>query len=248
MGNSEGWTAPWPRLVATSCNPCHQRRGVDLLWVHRNSAGLTQRLDPSQGKTPKWTSRRHLFSQCLCAFLCRMPMHHYDALHLLFHGPREAFDRAQCYRFLSYTGFIKLLHLAYLSSALRRDLDLDKTVGSRVWRHTQGSSGWPASDLGCGSSSKTAPGSLLTGSLAGRTLSARRRLNVQSGERKGRKVCCGPLPERCRPWSWTLQRCCGKRMGPLKGDSTESLLRVERWSPRGAPRKPVGHGLWDLIF
>ena len=29
--------------------------------------------------------------------------------------------------------------------------------------------------------------------------SARRRLNVQSGQRKGRKVCCGPLPERCRP-------------------------------------------------
>ena len=29
-------------------------------------------------------------------------------------------------------------------------------------------------------------------------------------------------------------------MGPLKSDSTESLLRVERCSPRGAPRKPVG--------
>ena len=40
-----------------------------------------------------------------------------------------------------------------------------KTVGSRVWRHTQGSSGRPASDLGWGSSSKTAPG----GSPAGRT-------------------------------------------------------------------------------
>ena len=62
-----------------------------------------------------------------------MPMPHCDALYLLFHGLRETFDRAQSYRFLSYTGFIKLLHLAYLSSALRRDLDLDKTVGSRVW-------------------------------------------------------------------------------------------------------------------
>ena len=46
---------------------------------------------------------------------------------------------------------------------------MDKTVGSRVWRHTQGSSGRPASDLGWGSSSKTAPGSLSTGSPAGRT-------------------------------------------------------------------------------
>ena len=50
-----------------------------------------------------------------------------------------------------------------------RQLSLDKTVGSRVWRHTQGSSGRPASDLGWGSSSKTAPGSLSTGSPAGRT-------------------------------------------------------------------------------
>ena len=28
--------------------------------------------------------------------------------------------------------------------------------------------------------------------------------------------------------------------GPLKSDSTESLLRVARCSPRGAPRKAVG--------
>ena len=41
--------------------------------------------------------------------------------------------------------------------------------GSRVWRHTQGSGGRPAPDLGWGSSSKTAPGSLSTGSPAGRT-------------------------------------------------------------------------------
>ena len=38
-----------------------------------------------------------------------------------------------------------------------------------MWRHTQGSSGEPASDLGWGSSSKTAPGLLSTGSPAGRT-------------------------------------------------------------------------------
>ena len=38
-----------------------------------------------------------------------------------------------------------------------------------MWRHTQGSGGRPASDLGWGSHSKTAPGSLSTGSPAGRT-------------------------------------------------------------------------------
>ena len=51
-----------------------------------------------------------------------------------------------------------------------RQLTLGKTVGSRVWWHTQGSSKWPALDLGWGSSSKTAPGSLSTGSPAGRAL------------------------------------------------------------------------------
>ena len=50
-----------------------------------------------------------------------------------------------------------------------RQLTLDKTVGSRVWWHTQSSSGRPASDLGWGSSSKTASRSLSTGSPAGRT-------------------------------------------------------------------------------
>ena len=50
-----------------------------------------------------------------------------------------------------------------------RQLTLDRTVGSRVWWHTQGSSVRPASDLGWGSPSKTAPGSLSTGSPAGRT-------------------------------------------------------------------------------
>ena len=54
-------------------------------------------------------------------------------------------------------------------SGAERQLTLDKTVGSRVWRHTQCSSGRPALDLGWGSSSKTAPGSQSTGSLARRT-------------------------------------------------------------------------------
>ena len=91
---------------------------------------------------------------------------------------------------------------------------LDKTVGSRVWRHTQGSSGRPASDRGWGSSSKTASGSLSTGSPAGRTPPHGDGSNVQSGQRKGQERRCGPLSERCRPGSWTLKRCCGKRMGP----------------------------------
>ena len=39
-------------------------------------------------------------------------------------------------------------------------------------------------------------------------------LNVQSGQRKGGKCAAAPLPERCRPWSWTLKRCCGERIGP----------------------------------
>ena len=46
--------------------------------------------------------------------------------------------------------------------------------------------------------------------------SARRRLNVQSRQREGRKVCCGPLSERCRPLPWRLKRCCGKRMGSVE--------------------------------
>ena len=61
------------------------------------------------------------------------------------------------------------------------------TVGSRVWRHTQGSSGRSASDLGWRSSSKTAPGSLSTGSPAGRTPphgdgSMYRQVNVRAGK------------------------------------------------------------------
>ena len=47
-------------------------------------------------------------------------------------------------------------------------LTLDKTVGSRVWRHTQGSSKRPALVWG-GDQGNLAPGSLSTGSPAGRT-------------------------------------------------------------------------------
>ena len=75
--------------------------------------------------------------------------------------------------------------------------------------------GRPASDLEWRSSSKTAPGSLSTGSPAGRTpphgdgsMYSQANVRVESVLR--------PPPERCRPWSWTLKRCCGKRMGPVK--------------------------------
>ena len=75
-------------------------------------------------------------------------------------------------------------------------LTLDNTIGSRVWRHTQGSSKRPALDLGWGSS----------------------------------------LPERSRPWSWTLKKVLREADGPVESDSTKSLLRVERWSPWSASR------------
>ena len=53
------------------------------------------------------------------------------------------------------------------NSGAGRQLTLEKTVGSRVWRHNQGSSGRPASDPG-GDQGNLAPGSLSTGSPAGR--------------------------------------------------------------------------------
>ena len=71
---------------------------------------------------------------------------------------------------------------------------LDKTVGSRVWRHTQGSSGRPASAR-VGVVLEDGSGSQSTGSPASRILSsARRCVNVQSDQRKGRKVvaACSP--------------------------------------------------------
>ena len=78
----------------------------------------------------------------------------------------------------------------------------------------KGSSGRPASDLGWGSSREDGSGVAIDWVTGRSYSSARRRLNVQSGQRKGGKCGCAPLPERCRPWSWTLKRCCGKRMGP----------------------------------
>ena len=74
-----------------------------------------------------------------------------------------------------------------------RQLTLDKTVGSGVWWQTQGSSGRPASDLGWGSSSKTTPAGVAIDWVTGRSYSsARRRIDVQSGQRKGRKGAAAP--------------------------------------------------------
>ena len=73
-------------------------------------------------------------------------------------------------------------------------------------------------------------GSLSTGSPDGRTPPHGDGSRYSQANVKGRKGAAVPYPKRC----------CGKRMGPKKCDSTEeSLLRVERCSPWGAPRQPV---------
>ena len=107
-------------------------------------------------------------------------------------------------------------------------LTLDKTVGSRVWRHTQGSSKRLALDPGWGSGQ---PGSgVAIDWVTSRSYSsARRRLNAQSGLREDYSA------ERSCPWSWALQRCLREADGSVSRVET-SVKRVERWSPRGAPR------------
>ena len=59
--------------------------------------------------------------------------------------------------------------------------------------HTQGYSGRPASDLGWGSSSKTAPGSLSTGSPAGRTPPHGDCLVYSQANVRARKVLRSPI-------------------------------------------------------
>ena len=109
-----------------------------------------------------------------------------------------------------------------------RQLTLDKTVGSRVWWHTQGSSGRPALDLGWGSS-KTTPGSLSTGSPAGRTPPHGDGSMYSQAYVRASKT-CGSQLERSRPWSWTLKWCCGSGWARWVAPR-RSLIRVERWSP-----------------
>ena len=61
-----------------------------------------------------------------------------------------------------------------------------------VWWHTQGSSGRPASDPGWGSSSKTAPGSLSTGTPASRTSPHGDGSQCTVRATQGQEKCCGP--------------------------------------------------------
>ena len=117
-----------------------------------------------------------------------------------------------------------------------RQLTLDKTVGSRVWRHTQGCSGRPASDLGWGSSSKTAPGSLSTVSPAGRTPphgdgSMYSQANVTAG--KWLRLPYPSVAVRDRGhWNGVA--------GSGWAHEASNAWWVERCSPPGAPRKSDG--------
>ena len=70
-----------------------------------------------------------------------------------------------------------------------------------------------------------------TGSPASRTPP---QLNVQSGQHE----CCGPQPESCRPLSWTLKRCCEKRMRPQKRVVPRPAMRGGWKGVR--PREPGG--------
>ena len=107
-----------------------------------------------------------------------------------------------------------------------RQLSLDKTVGSQIRRHTQDSSGRPASDLGWWSSSKTVPGSLSTGSPASRTPHGDGSMYRQANVR--------------------VERCCGSLIRALPSVivDTEKVLReadgpMKRAFPRPAMRTPV---------
>ena len=116
-------------------------------------------------------------------------------------------------------------------------LSLDKTVGSRVWRHTQGSSGRPASDLGWGSSSKTAPGSLSTGSPAGRT--PPHGDGSENSQANVRVECVLRPPTRALPSVIVdPEKVLREADGPTeaRGPEASNAWWVERCSPRGAPQ------------
>ena len=105
--------------------------------------------------------------------------------------------------------------------------------------HTQGSSKRPALDQGWRSSSKTVLGSPSTGSPAGRTPphedgSMYSQANVRAGK-------CAAAPTRALPSVIVdTEKVSREADGPEESDSTKGLLRVERCSPRGAPRKLDG--------
>ena len=143
-----------------------------------------------------------------------------------------------------------------------RQLTLDKTIGSRVWWHTQGSSGRPASDLGWGSSSKTAPGSLSTGSPAGRTPphgdgSMYSQANVRAG-----KVLRPPiraLPSVIVDTEKVLREADGPFERWLHGESASGgeviaprcaskARRVSRWGARRSQAVTNCYLVWSLTF
>ena len=86
-----------------------------------------------------------------------------------------------------------------------RQLSLDKTVGFRVWRHSQSFGGQPAAS-GVGIVLENGSGLLSTGSPAGRTPPHGDGSKKSLAKVRVESVLRSP-PERCRPWSWTLKRC-----------------------------------------
>ena len=111
----------------------------------------------------------------------------------------------------------------------------------RVWRHTQGSSGRPASDLGWGSSSKTAPGSPSTRSPAGRTPphgdgSVYSQANVRAGK------WLRPPPRALPSVIVDTEKVLREADGPMKRAVPTKAMRdgVERCSLQGAPQEPDG--------
>ena len=70
--------------------------------------------------------------------------------------------------------------------------------------------------------------SLSTGSPAGRNSKRRRRLKVQSGQRKshGNRSL---WPERSRPLSWSLKRCLREANGPTKDARDKKQKSTRGW-------------------
>ena len=92
----------------------------------------------------------------------------------------------------------------------------------------------------------------ITGGSYSSATKAKRRLNVQSGLRKGKVISAAATPlESSRPRSWALKRCLREAAGPVVGAELRRRcsLWAERWSPLGALRRrscavrePEDHG------
>ena len=125
-----------------------------------------------------------------------------------------------------------------------RQLTLDKTVGSpSVATHSR---------LQRATSVRSRVGIVLEdGSgvavdwVTGRSYSsARRRLNVQSGQRKVKKVCRGPFSERCRPVIVDTEKVLREADGSVKLVVVRPHTDGKVVSPRGASQKPDGESQW----